>query len=111
MKEHIVLPALIEVKDDGWVFTILVAVVGDDKERWAGMVELTKGGMSRSQEQLEGFSVRRLISQLRLGLRGEHRAEIKGVKFHKRLRRSLLRGHVTRGECQWSTIVIHTLLI
>lgn len=43
MKEHIVLPALIEVKDEGWVFTILVAVVRDDKERWAGMTELTQG--------------------------------------------------------------------
>lgn len=25
------------------MFTILVAVVGDDKERWAGIVELTQG--------------------------------------------------------------------
>ena len=33
MKEHSVLPALIEVLDGGWVFTISIAVVGAGEER------------------------------------------------------------------------------
>ena len=44
MKEHVVLPALIEVKDGGWVFTISVAVVGaEDERRVRGMGESTRG--------------------------------------------------------------------
>ena len=45
MKARIVLPALIEVIDGGWVFTISVVVVGAKEERWVrGMGESTRGG-------------------------------------------------------------------
>ncbi|RVX16154.1 hypothetical protein CK203_014514 [Vitis vinifera] len=45
MKERTVLPALIEVIDGGWVFTISVAVVGaEDERRVRGMGESTRGG-------------------------------------------------------------------
>ena len=44
MKECIVLPALIEVKDGEWVFIISVVVVGVEDERLVrGMAELTRG--------------------------------------------------------------------
>ena len=45
MKECIVLPALIEVIDGGWVFTILITMVGvEDERRVRGMGESTQGG-------------------------------------------------------------------
>ncbi|RVW66713.1 hypothetical protein CK203_065740 [Vitis vinifera] len=45
MKERIVLPALIEVIDGGWVFTILITMVGvEDERRVRGMGESTRGG-------------------------------------------------------------------
>ena len=45
MKERIVLPALIEVINGGWVFTILITMVGvEDERRVRGMGESTRGG-------------------------------------------------------------------
>ena len=45
MKERIVLPALIEVINGGWVFTISATMVGaEDKRRVRGMGESTQGG-------------------------------------------------------------------
>ena len=45
MKECIVLPALIEVIDGGWVFTISATMVGaEDERRVRGMGESTQGG-------------------------------------------------------------------
>ena len=45
MKERIVLPALIEVIDGGWVFTISITMVGvEDERRVRGMGESTRGG-------------------------------------------------------------------
>ena len=45
MKEQRVLPALIEVIDGGWVFTISITMVGvEDERRVRGMGESTRGG-------------------------------------------------------------------
>ena len=60
MKEHTVLIALVEVKDGGWVFMILVVVVGVEDERWVrGMAELTR----RRNESHSRTGGRRMIEK------------------------------------------------
>ena len=43
MKEHTVLPGLMEVKDGAWMFIISIVVIKDEDERWFGKVEPTQG--------------------------------------------------------------------
>ena len=67
MKEHIVLIALVEVKDGGWVFMISVVVVGVEDERWVrGMAESTR----RRNESHSRTGGRRMIEKENLTAKG-----------------------------------------
>ena len=66
MKDRLVLPALIEVTDGGWVFTISVVVVGvEDVQRGSVMGESTReafashsgtgGGRRGGENQINGW--------------------------------------------------------
>ena len=67
MKEHTVLIALVEVKDGGWVFMILVVVVGVEDERWVrGMAELTR----RRNESHSRTGGKRMIEKENLTAKG-----------------------------------------
>ena len=67
MKEHTVLIALVEVKEGGWVFMILVVVVGVEDERWVrGMAELTR----RRNESHSRTGGKRMIEKENLTAKG-----------------------------------------
>ncbi|KAL6336462.1 hypothetical protein AAG906_018417 [Vitis piasezkii] len=87
MKERSVLPALIEVMDGGWVFTISVVVVGAE--------EVKRGGeMGESTREID----QRLTEVLVLGQLVERKMEEKG----KRLKHFPW-GHLAREDKLWGT--------
>ena len=80
VKERIVLPALIEVIDGGWVFTISATMVGaEDKRRVRGMGESTQGGFESHSwtrgrmldEKAKCWSLNRVVNGIQGGVESQ----------------------------------------